>query len=71
MTHNNAITGDIPTYARLHLSLLLFLEVVALLSRRLYDIKDRLALTFEIKSTAAISEIGVVGNEVVSAVATA
>jgi len=46
----------------------LFLEVVALLSRRFYYIKDWQSLTFEVKNTAAISEIGIVGNVVVGAV---
>ncbi|HEU0233948.1 MAG TPA: hypothetical protein VFQ94_02320 [Gallionella sp.] len=43
---------------------------MALLSRRPYDIKNRLSLAFEVKSTAAISEIGVVGNVVMGAVVT-
>lgn len=38
---------------------LFFLEKVALLSRRLYDFKDRLSLAFEVNRTAAIPEIGV------------
>jgi len=46
------------------------LEIVARLSGDLYDIKDRLSLTFEVKSTAAISEMGVVGNVIVGAVVT-
>lgn len=45
-----------------------FLEIVTRLSRRLYDIKDWLLLTFEAKCTAAISEIGIVRNEVMDAV---
>src|SRR3990167_4283926 len=47
---------------------LFFLEVVALLPGRLYDIKDRLPLTLEVKSTATISEMGIVGDVVVGAV---
>jgi hypothetical protein len=47
-----------------------FWEVEALLSRRLYDLKHRLSLTFKINSTVAISETGIVGDVVVSAVIT-
>lgn len=49
---------------------LFFPEVMALFSGRLYDIKDRQPLTFKAKSTAAISEMRVVGNIKVSAVVT-
>ena len=42
---------------------------MALLSRRLNDLKDRLSLTFEVKSATAISEIGIMGNVVVGAAA--
>ena len=45
-------------------------EVEALLSKRLYDLKHRLSLTFKINSTVAISETGIVGDVVVSAVIT-
>ncbi|MDO8207943.1 MAG: hypothetical protein Q7T38_09035 [Gallionella sp.] len=41
---------------------------MARLAGRLYDIKYRLSLTFEIKRAAAVSEIGIVGNVVVGAV---
>ncbi|OGS78659.1 MAG: hypothetical protein A2Z94_00475 [Gallionellales bacterium GWA2_55_18] len=56
-----------PTRAGLLLAHLFLLVVVALLSRCLYDIHDRLSLTFEIKRAAAISEIGIMGNVVVGA----
>jgi hypothetical protein len=62
--------GDLTTYARLPRAPLLFLEEMALLSRRLYNNKVWLPLTFEVKSTAAISEMGIVGNVVVGAVVT-
>lgn len=47
---------------------LFFLEEMALLSGRLDNNKDRLPLAFEVKSTATIPEIGVVGNIVMYAV---
>lgn len=55
-------------HARLFPARFLSLKVEAMLSRRLYDINDRLSLTLEVKSAAAISETGVVGNVVVCAV---
>jgi hypothetical protein len=55
-------------YAELPPAPFFFPKEVALLSGRLYDIKDRLPLTLEIKSTAAISETGIMGNVIVDAV---
>jgi hypothetical protein len=55
-------------YAGLVLFLSLWAEEVALLSRSIYDIKNRLALTFEVKNATAISEIGIESNVVVGAV---
>ena len=49
---------------------LLFLEAFTVLPRCRHNFKDRLSLTFESKSSAAINKIGVVGNEVVDAVVT-
>lgn len=55
-------------YAGLVLFLSLFAEEVALFSRSVYDIKNRLSLTFEVKNATAISEIGIESNVVVGAV---
>jgi len=57
-----------PIYTKLLLALLFFLKKMARLTGCLYDNKDWLPLAFEVKSAAAISEIGVVGNVVVYAV---
>ena len=41
---------------------------MALLPGRFHDDKDRLSLAFEVKRTAAVSEIDVVGDVIVGAV---